>query len=75
MASTAVITYEIFYHIGQQCQLIAMPYSVQFQVSIAINGTPAFCGGEVATVQTLNCYKLDNNTKTWVKVSCLKINL
>ena len=64
------------YHIkktGQQCQLTPLPYYVQHQVATVINGTPATCGGEILSGQTLNCFKLDNKTKTWIQV--LPLNL
>ncbi len=40
-----------------------------------INGTPATCGGEILSGQTLNCFKLDNKTKTWIQVITLEIFL
>jgi hypothetical protein len=36
------------------------------KVAVVMNGTPAYCGG----YNSLQCFKLDKVTRTWIKVSC-----
>ncbi len=51
---------------GQQCQLPNLTYPIDGQVAVVMNGTPAYCGG----YNSLQCFKLDKVTRTWIKVSC-----
>jgi hypothetical protein len=54
---------------GQQCLLSPLPYGVQAQAAIVVDGTPVFCGGFTASGPVLTCYSLDKTTKTWMQVS------
>ncbi len=54
---------------GQQCQLPNLTYPIAGQVSIVMNGTPAYCGG-TTDANSLQCFNLDKVTRTWIKVSC-----
>ena len=55
---------------GQQCQLPNLTNPVASQVSVVMNGTAAYCGGSNAAGRSLQCFKLDKATKTWMQVSC-----
>ncbi len=57
---------------GQQCQLPNLTNPIAGQVSIVMNGTPAYCGGGTDT-GSLQCFNLDKVTRTWVQVSTCTI--
>ena len=55
---------------GEQCQLPNLNYLIHSQVSVVLNGTPAFCGGQ-SNQEMIQCWMLDKVTKAWMQVSCI----
>jgi hypothetical protein len=79
LSTTLLNTVELYnWKTGLHCLLPSLPYEVFQQVSIVMEGTPVFCGGQSNTaVFVFHCFKLVKQTQTWVQVSLFftKINI
>jgi hypothetical protein len=69
-SSSFLNTVELYnWKTGMHCSLPFLPYGVFQQVSIVMEGTPVFCGGQSNAGTVLHCFKLEKQAKNWMQVS------